>query len=199
MHVTQICLIYWLLPSWMNNEFENNIWKWTNLLPTNNVKCMPAVWARIKKRPTKRASYTTIQKLLLQDLIARYYVNYFCWRPRGIKLWYTFSTCHDCTWSRKKTTTTCSTDTNFGWFCYKLFSKKLCWEKGPGAFLLFIIYLAKQTVLQKSNKIYSPLGSVLRASIRWLGLLFLIANVGWWVASSILFLVLWLYFQVAYR
>ena len=35
-------------------------------------------------------------------------------------------------------TPTCSTETNFGWFCYKLL-KKLCWEKKPGTFLLFII------------------------------------------------------------
>ena len=37
-------------------------------------------------------------------------------------------------------TPTCSTETNFGWFFYKLLKKKkLCWEKKPGTFLLFII------------------------------------------------------------
>ena len=54
--------------------YYNDIWKWSNLLQTpNNVKCMPAVYEKIKKKEAyKRASYTTIQKLLLQNRIARY-------------------------------------------------------------------------------------------------------------------------------
>ena len=67
---------------------------------------------------------------------------------------------------------TCSTDTNFGWFCYQLLKKK---KKKPYAakkcqvrffffFYLFIYFLSKRTALQKSNKIYFPVGLVLRAS-----------------------------------
>ena len=55
--------------------YYNDIWKWSNLLQTpNNVKCMPAVYGKIKKKKEayKSASYTTIQKLLLQNRITRY-------------------------------------------------------------------------------------------------------------------------------
>ena len=70
---------------------------------------------------------------------------------------------------------TCSTDTNFGWFCYQLFKqtnkkKTYAGKKCQVRFFyylfiyLFIYFLAKRTALQKSNKIYFPVGSVLRAS-----------------------------------
>ena len=63
---------------------------------------------------------------------------------------------------------TCSTDTNLVLLsAIKKKKKNLRWEKMPGTFFffyLFIYFLAKRTALQKSNKIYFPVGSVLRVS-----------------------------------
>ena len=64
---------------------------------------------------------------------------------------------------------TCSTDTNLVLLSAikKKKKKNLRWEKMPGTFFffyLFIYFLAKRTALQKSNKIYFPVGSVLRVS-----------------------------------
>ena len=63
---------------------------------------------------------------------------------------------------------TCSTDTNLVLLsAIKKKKKNLRWEKMPGTFFffyLFIYFLAKRTARQKSNKIYFPVGSVLRVS-----------------------------------
>ena len=44
MHVTQICLTYWLLPSWIINEFENTrpkaeiyVWHWQKIMITGKI------------------------------------------------------------------------------------------------------------------------------------------------------------------
>lgn len=62
---------------------------------------------------------------------------------------------------------TCSTDTNLVLLSAIKKKKNLRWEKMPGTFFFFfllIYFLAKRTALQKSNKIYFPVGSVLRVS-----------------------------------
>ena len=61
----------------------------------------------------------------------------------------------------------CSTDTNL--VLLSAIKKKKKSTLGKNAryvffFYLFIYFLAKRTALQKSNKIYFPVGSVLRAS-----------------------------------
>ena len=63
---------------------------------------------------------------------------------------------------------TCSTDTNLV-LLSAIKKKKKKSTLGKNAryvffFYLFIYFLAKRTALQKSNKIYFPVGSVLRVS-----------------------------------
>ena len=42
-------------------SLKTTFWKWSNLLPTNNVKCMPAVWAQIKTEKGPQKGLLTLQ------------------------------------------------------------------------------------------------------------------------------------------